>query len=116
MAIITTNTGGGAGSAGGGFTSVEKLSLELELAFKASTPNVKKEFGYDTTSGNLNSIIIYEYDTTTVLFTKILDYDGQDNLIKITVTRITDSVTLIKNLTYDVDGNLTIIMSIHNSP
>jgi len=116
MAIITKNTSGGAGSAGGGFTSIEKLSLELELAFKPSTPNVKKIFGYDTTSGNLNLITIFQYDTTTVLFTKILDYDGQDNLIKITITRISDSVTLIKDLSYDVNGNLTIIMSIHSSP
>jgi len=115
MAILTTGKSGGA-STSGGFTSVEKLSLELELAFKTSTPSVKKQFGYDTTTGNLNSIIIYEYDTTTVLFTKILDYDGQDNLIKITVTRISDSVTLIKDLSYDVTGNLTLIMSIHSSP
>ncbi len=122
----TSGTSGSSGSSGssgtgGAFISDEKLALELEMAFKSSSPTIQKQLGYDTTTGNLTLITIYAYDTTTasvtiVLFTKVLEYNSEGTLIKITITRIFDSATLVKDLTYDGNENLTIITSVHNPP
>lgn len=116
----TDGTSGSSGQ-GGAFISDEKLALELEFAFKSSSPTIQKQLGYDTTTGNLTLITIYAYDTTTasttiVLFTKVLEYNSEGTLIKITITRISDSATLDKDLTYDVNGNLTVITSVHSPP
>lgn len=120
MAIITRG-GPGKPGADGAFTQEEQLSLELELAFKSSSPTIQKQFGYDSTTGNLNIITIYAYDTTSatttiILFTKELIYDSESNLIQVTITRLIDSATLVKDFTYDVDGNITIITSVHSPP
>ena len=117
MAIITRGRGAGV-SGDGAFTEAEKLALELELAFTSSDPTVQKQFGYDSTTGDLTLITIYAYDTTSeittiVLFTKILDYDSESNLIKVTITRASDSATLVKDFIYDIDGNITILTSVH---
>lgn len=116
MAIITRGRGAGV-SGDGAFTEAEKLALELELAFTSSDPTVQKQYGYDSTTGNLNQIIIYGYDSTTatttiILFTKLLEYDSEDNLTKSTTTRILDSATLVKDFIYDIDGNITILTSV----
>lgn len=114
----TSGSSGSSGSSGqdgaGAFTSNEKLALELEMAFKSADPSVTKQLGYDTTTGNLTLITINDYDSTAVLFTKVLNYDIESNLIQIIITRISDSATLVKDLTYDVNGNLTIITSVHS--
>lgn len=120
MAIITRG-GPGRPGADGAFTQEEQLALELELAFKSASPTIQKQFGYDSTTGNLNIITIYAYDTTSasptvVLFTKVLDYDSESNLIQITITRLIDGATLTKDFTYDIDGNITVITSVHSPP
>lgn len=117
MAIITRS--GGAVGKDGSFTDAETLALELELAFIPSDPTVQKQFVYDSTTGNLNQIIIYGYDSTTatttiVLFIKLFEYDSGDNLIKATTTRISDGTILVKDFVYDIDGNITTLVSVHN--
>jgi len=117
MAIITRGGPGVPGS-DGAFTQAEQLSLELEMAFKSASPTVQKQFTYDSTSGNLATITIYAYDTTSamttvVLFTKDLVYDNESRLIQITTTRLIDGATVVKDLTYDVDGNMAILTSVH---
>jgi len=120
MAIITRGGPGRPGS-DGAFTQEEQLSIELELAFKSASPTMQKQFGYDSTTGDLTLITIYAYDTTSatttvVLFTKVLEYDNDSNLIQVTITRVFDSATLVKDFTYDVDGNITVITSVHSPP
>jgi hypothetical protein len=119
--VIITRGGPGRPGADGAFTQDEQLALELELAFKSSSPTIQKYFGYDSTTGNLSIITIYAYDTTSasptiVLFTKVLDYDNDSNLIQVIITRLSDGATLTKDFTYDVDGNITIITSVHSPP
>jgi len=119
MAIITRGGPGRPGS-DGAFTQAEQLALELDLAFKSSSPTTQKQFAYDSTSENLITITIYAYDSTSattgvVLFTKDLVYDSESNLTQITTTRLSDGATLVKDLTYDIDGNITILTSVNSS-
>lgn len=129
MAIITRVQGGGAGTSGtsgtsgssgtsgqdgaGAFTTPEKLALEIELAFKPSNPSVRKVFSY--TGGDLTQITIYDTtsaDSTAILFIKTFTYTGTD-LTRVVITRISDSAQVIKDFTYDGQGNLTILTSAH---
>lgn len=87
------------------YSQIEKLNLELELSFKTSEINNYKEFSYDN-NGNLLSTIIYKTtDKLDTLFDKRFTYT-LDNLTKIVLTRHSDGIKLIKNLMYDINGNL----------
>lgn len=63
------------------------------------------EFNY--TGDNLTEIVIYKDSTkVNLLFTKTLTYTG-DNLTRIETINSDSSFRLIKEFTYDVNGNIT---------
>jgi len=100
--ITSSSTGSGASS--GVFTSAEKLSLEMEMEFKAAIPSYYKELQY--TNGDLTNIgIWFDSSKVTKLFNKDLLFSG-GNLSQTLLTRITDSSKILKLFNY-TDGNLT---------
>jgi len=88
----------------GTYSDLEKLNIELEMSFNAAKINNYRELSY--IDGDLIAITIYETPTKLVtLFDKVLTYN-LGNLTKIVLTRHSDGVKLIKDLTYDMSGNL----------
>ncbi len=109
--IITKSLAGttvsGSGSAGA-YNDAEKSAMELEMSFKAANLSNFKELTYSDSL--LSEINIYTNSgKTTKLFMKELDYDISDKLSQITLTRINPNATLTKVLNYDGDDNLLTI-------
>ena len=111
MSVILTKSvsTGTAGASGGAYTQVEKLAMELEMAFKAAKLSNYREFTYSQ-QGDLTDIDIYETDSKLVtLFTKDFAYSQQGNLTDILLTRVSDGAQLLKLFTYSQQGDLTTI-------
>ena len=88
----------GGGQVGDGFTAQERLALEIELAFDASNPSVRKELSY--TGKKLTQIEIYTNDASAILlFTKVFSYTGKQLTQNVT-TRSADGATMTKDFTY----------------
>ncbi|MGD2072728.1 MAG: hypothetical protein PVG65_04490, partial [Candidatus Thorarchaeota archaeon] len=105
-------TSGTSGTSGqdGALTAEEQLTLELELAFKTSTPSIRKVFSY--TDKDLTKITIYDStDAGIILFTKDFTYTGKD-LTQVVTTRISDGAQVVKDFTYD-NKDLTVLTSVH---
>lgn len=87
----------------------EKSELEMELQYDFNNPSRYKEFVYS--GGNLIQINVYTDSSTgaTQLFVMDLTYDMDDNLIQSVLTRLSDSTTVTKDLSYDVNGVLVSI-------
>jgi hypothetical protein len=103
--IIARGTATAGGSGTGAYTNVEKLAMELEMGFKAASLDNYKELTYS--NGSLSNIGIWVDDTkVTQIFDKDLTYDVGDNLSRTELTRISDSSTLTKIFSYDVEDNL----------
>ena len=95
----------------GAFTAADELALEMEIAFKSANINNFRELIF--TSGLLTNLSIYtDSGKSTKLFNKDLTYDVNDTLTTIVLTRISDSVTLTKNLIYNLDGSLKSIEAV----
>ena len=107
--IIQTKSRGGAAGGSGVYSQSEKLAMEMEMSFKASNLSNFKELLFDS-AGDLYNISIYTAsDKITKLFNKDLTYDSAGDLSQVILTRISDSVILTKNLSYDGDGNLSTV-------
>lgn len=104
--IVARGTATSSGSGGSGvYTSGEKLTMELEMEFKAANVSYFKELGY--ISDNLTSLDIYTSPAkVTQLFSKTLSYDASGNLANTLLTRITDTAQVLKVFAYDGDNNL----------
>lgn len=88
---------------GFGAPQIDVINLELKLT---SVLNRFKELTYDV-SGNLTNMKIWNSSAKTIQYFNIdFNYTG-DNLTNIETTRISDSYVYNKNLTYDVNNNLT---------
>lgn len=82
--------------------SIEALELELQTLGLYKY----KKFTYDV-NGNIIRKQIFEDNTETLeLFDVTYTYTG-DDITTINVTRISDGFTFEKELSYDVNGNLT---------
>ncbi len=90
------------------YTIEEKLAMELEMSFRAANLYNFKELTYSNSL--LSEINIYtDSNKNTKLFRKALNYDGEDKLSQITLTRISPSSSLIKTLNYDGEDRLVTI-------
>lgn len=88
---------------GFGTGAVDTINLELKLT---AILNRFKELTYNV-SGNLTNIGIWDSSAKVTKYFNIdFNYTG-DNLTNIETTRISDSYVYNKNLTYDVNNNLT---------
>jgi hypothetical protein len=107
MIIVTKKLTGGGSEGSGAYTQLEKLNMELEMAFKAAQVSNYKELSYDV-NGNLETITIYtNTGKGTTLFQKTLLYDTiTQSLTAAELERISDGIVLRKVLEYDVNGNL----------
>ena len=82
--------------------AIEALELELQ----STSLNKFKQFTYDV-NGNITDKDIYEDSTLSQhIFNVVYTYTG-DDITTITVTRISDNFVFTKELSYDVNGNLT---------
>jgi hypothetical protein len=112
MSVIITHSPPATGDPGI-FTQVEKLALELEMAYKTAFPSYYKEFDYVDTGplkGSLIDIDIWTDDTkTTKLFHKDLWYNDDKLLDRTLLIRVSDSTGLLKIFEYDASDNLTSI-------
>lgn len=82
--------------------SIEALELELQTLGLYKY----KKFTYDV-NGNITRKQIFEDDTEALeLFDVTYTYTG-DDITTINVTRISDGFTFEKELSYDINGNLT---------
>ena len=82
--------------------SIEALELELQSISLSKF----KQFTYDV-NGNITDKDIYEDSTLSQhIFNVVYTYTG-DDITTITVTRISDNFVFTKELSYDVNGNLT---------
>jgi len=82
--------------------AIEALELELQSVSLSKF----KQFTYDV-NGNITDKDIYEDSSLSQhIFNVVYTYTG-DDITKITVTRISDSFIFTKELTYDINGNLT---------
>ena len=82
--------------------AIEALELELQ----STSLNKFKQFIYDV-NGNITDKDIYEDSTLSQhIFNVVYTYTG-DDITTITVTRISDNFVFTKELSYDVNGNLT---------
>ena len=82
--------------------AIEALELELQ----SISLNKFKQFTYDV-NGNITDKDIYEDSTLSQhIFNVVYTYTG-DDITTITVTRISDNFVFTKELSYDVNGNLT---------
>ena len=109
MAVIVTKnlgTGSGGASGSGAFNALEKLSLEMEMEFKAAQLYNYKEFGYNANK-LLSTLDIYQDETKAVqLFAKTFSYNVQKQLEQTYLTRISDGEALVRFFTYDGQKNL----------
>ena len=115
--IVTRHTGtaSGSGSSSGVYTQLEKLSLEMEMGFKAAQLYNYKEFGY--TAGLLTSLDIYQDETKAVkLFGKTFSYNVDSQLSQTYLTRVSDGEALVRFFSYDGEGNLTSIETSGSGP
>ena len=81
---------------------------QIELELQSSSLLKFKKFTYDV-NGNITQKEVFQDATEAVkLFDVIFSYTGE-NLTNIEVTRISDSYTYNKELTYDVDNNVEYI-------
>ena len=107
--IVTKSTGSGSGSSGV-FSQAEKLTLELEMEFKAANLYYYKELSYTDTK--LTGVDIYTDNTKTVtLFSKSLTY-SDNKLTQSNLTRISDGATLTKVFNYSGSSLISIEVSI----
>lgn len=116
--ILTRHTGSasGSGSSSGVYTELEKLSLEMEMAFKAAQLYNYKEFSYNVNK-LLSALDIYVDDTKTVqLFAKTFTYNAQKNLTQTYLTRVSDGQALVRFFAYDSQKNLISITTSGNGP
>lgn len=106
MGIILTRqtiSKSGSGSSGA-FTNAEKLSLEMNMEYKAAISSYYKELSY---SDNLSNVSIWFDDTKVLkLFNKDLTYSS-GSLSKTLLTRISDNAKLLSLFNYDINGNLS---------
>lgn len=110
MGVILTRTTSSQGASGSGvFTQIEKLAIEMEMAFKASQESYYKELIY---SGDTLIDIEYWTDSgkTTKIFNKDLFYNQTGLLSKTILTRESDNSKLAKLLSYDISDNLTSVI------
>lgn len=97
-------TADGLSSGTGVYSPAEKLAIEMEMDFVAAKANYYKELSY--TGANLTGVDIWtDAGKTEQIFGKVLTYTGAD-LSQTVLTRISDSITLIKDLVYTA-GKLT---------
>jgi len=84
---------------------IDVIKLDLQL-----TNTLKRYvvFEYDI-DGNLENKSIYKDDTMVLKYYNIDYAYSSGDLTTITVTRISDSFSYIKEFDYDLDGNLTTI-------
>lgn len=82
--------------------AIEALELELQ----STSLNKFKQFTYDV-NGNITDKDVYEDSTLSQhIFNVVYTYTG-DDITTITVTRISDNFVFTKELSYDINGNLT---------
>lgn len=114
--ILTRHTGSASGSGGSGaFNALEKLSLEMEMEFKAAQLYNYKEFGYSNKL--LSTLDIYQDETKVVkLFSKIFNYNTQKQLEQTYLTRISDGEALLRFFSYDTQKNLISIETSGSGP
>jgi hypothetical protein len=115
--IVTRHTGSAGGSGSGGvYTQSEKLSLEMEMEFKAAQLYNYKEFGYNAQK-LLSTLNIWVDETKAVqLFSKTFTYNNQKLLIQTYLTRISDGEALVRFFSYDVQKNLTSVETSGSGP
>jgi len=116
--IVTRHTGSasGSGSSSGVYTQLEKLSLEMEMEFKAAQLYNYKEFGYNANK-LLSTLDIYQDETKAVqLFSKTFSYNVQKQLEQTYLTRVSDGEALVRFFTYDGQKNLVSIETSGSGP
>ena len=110
MIVLNNNTNTGTvenpqtiqGAVHNNSNAIEALELELQ----STSLNKFKQFTYDV-NGNITDKDIYEDSTLSQhIFHVVYTYTG-DDITTITVTRISDNFVFTKELSYDVNGNLT---------
>jgi len=102
----------GSDGADGAMSITDVAILEMEMAFKLANLTNFRETIYDT-NGLLTNLSIYTNSSkTTKLFNKDFTYDVSEVLTTITLTRVSDSTILTKNLVYNVDGTLRSIEAV----
>ena len=83
---------------GGSFSATDKLALEMEMAFKTAKTQYTSELLY--TGNSLTTVNLFETPSKTVkIFQKDLTY-ASGRLTTTVLTRISDSLTLTKTLSY----------------
>jgi hypothetical protein len=109
MGVILTHSTSTAGSSGSGaFSQIEKLAIEMEMEFQTASTSYFKDLNY--TNEVLTNIDIWTSQAMTLkLFSKLLQYDADENLSRAILTRISDDAGLVKILEYDGSGNLDTI-------
>jgi hypothetical protein len=109
MAVIVTrytSSTGTSTSGSGAFNALEKLSLEMEMEFKAAQLYNYKEFGYNAQK-LLSTLDIYQDETKAVqLFSKTFSYTSQKLLEQTYLTRISDGEALVRFFSYNAQKNL----------
>lgn len=92
--------------ADGVYSRCDELILEMEMAFKTSNPCYYKEFIYNVDK-QLTEINIYTDSTSNVLlFSKVLTYNAEKQLIQIDLTRSSDGAIVTSSFTYNVSKQL----------
>jgi hypothetical protein len=81
---------------------INVILLDLQLTNRL---NRYVEFEYDV-DGNVDNKSIYRDDTKIVKYYNIDYAYNSGDLITMTVTRISDSFSYVKEFEYDIDGNL----------
>jgi len=85
--------------------TVFRNRTELEGMFNAAYSTAYSELIY--VDGNISQIIVHEDDTkATLLFTKDITYTS-GNISQVLITNEISTQTLTKDITYDVDGNIS---------
>jgi len=118
MGVIVTRqtTGSGSASGSGAFSLLEKLSLEMEMEFKALELYAFKELTYNVQKQLTNIGIWTDTIKTTKLFNKDLSYNIQKQLIRTDLTRISDGETMAKIFAYNAQKQLESISTSGSGP
>jgi hypothetical protein len=119
MGVIVTRqtTGSGSGSASGGaYTLLEKLSMEMEMEFKAVKLYGYKELSYNVQK-QLIDLDIWENELKlTRLFHKDFSYNPQKQLTRTYLKRYTDGETLTRLFIYNAQKQLISIATSGSGP
>jgi len=104
--IVTRQTTGRPTTGSGAYTVLEKLSMEMEMEFKALNLYAYKEFTYNVQKQLTNIGIWSDSVKTAKLFNKDLSYNAQKQLVRTDLTRISDGETLAKLFAYNAQKQL----------